>query len=79
MAEDKIVDGEEGQEVSGQRVGEISTAQQDVVGIGEALEVPAPTFDLDIATPTGNIPHTSSDSILGCMIEKLFRVCHWLL
>ncbi|OIT04309.1 hypothetical protein A4A49_65178, partial [Nicotiana attenuata] len=65
MADDKIVYGEEGQEVSSQQIGEISEAQQDVVGSGEVSEVPTPSLDLNIATPAGNVPHVSSDSIMG--------------
>ncbi|OIT05349.1 hypothetical protein A4A49_65162, partial [Nicotiana attenuata] len=65
MVDDEIVDGEEGQEVSSQQVGEISAAQQDIAGSGEVSEVPTQNFDLNIVSLTGNDPLASSDSILG--------------
>ncbi|OIT39284.1 hypothetical protein A4A49_64020 [Nicotiana attenuata] len=65
MADDEIVDGEEGQEVSSQKVGESFETQQDVVCSGEVSIVPTPSFDLNIATPTCNIPPAYSDTLLG--------------
>lgn len=65
IAEDETVDGDEGQEVSSQKVGKSSETQQDVVSSGEGPAVPAPSFDLNIATHTGNVLPTSSDSILA--------------
>ncbi|OIT07397.1 hypothetical protein A4A49_62944, partial [Nicotiana attenuata] len=64
-ADNEILDGEEGQKVSSQQVGEISVVQQDVVGSGEISKVPAQSFDLNIISLTGNVPPASSDSILG--------------
>ncbi|OIS96853.1 hypothetical protein A4A49_60699 [Nicotiana attenuata] len=64
MAEDEILDGEEGPEVSSQQVGEVSTTQQDVSSSGEASEVPASMVDLNIASPTGNAPHAYTVSTL---------------
>ncbi|OIT03369.1 hypothetical protein A4A49_57544, partial [Nicotiana attenuata] len=65
MAEGETVDGDEGQEVSSQKAGESAEAQQDVVRSSEGSAATTPSFDLNIANPTGNIPHVYSESTLG--------------
>ncbi|OIT27559.1 hypothetical protein A4A49_64945, partial [Nicotiana attenuata] len=70
MAGDEMLDGEEGQEVSSQQVGEVSTAQQDVAGSGEVSEVLAPSFDLNVVSPTGNATPASSDYTLLGVSER---------
>ncbi|OIT33931.1 hypothetical protein A4A49_23295 [Nicotiana attenuata] len=69
MAEDETIDRDEVQEISRQKVGEIYETQQDAVGSGEVSAVPTPGFDVYIATSTCNVPHASSDSILGVNLK----------
>ncbi|OIT27292.1 hypothetical protein A4A49_65854, partial [Nicotiana attenuata] len=64
MAEGETVDGDEGQEVFSHKVGESFEAQQDMACSSEGSTAPTPSFDLNVATPTCNVPHASSDSIL---------------
>ncbi|OIT33755.1 hypothetical protein A4A49_63694 [Nicotiana attenuata] len=64
MVDDETIDRDEGKEVSFRRLRKSLKPKQDVVSSGEVSLVPTPNFDLKIATPTGNVPPTSSGSIL---------------
>jgi len=59
-------DGEEGKEVSGQKVEEVTVAQEVFAGLSKAFGVSttpsAPMFDLNIASPSGNASLASTDS-----------------
>ncbi|OIT08129.1 hypothetical protein A4A49_62902, partial [Nicotiana attenuata] len=78
IVEGETVDIDEGQEVSSRKVGESSGAQQDVVRSSEGSAVPVPSFDMNIANPTGSVPLVSYDSTLGVnekeAIEKILLI-----
>lgn len=74
MVEEELVEGEEGTEVSSQRVEEATVDKEDIASLGEASGVSTipsgPTFDLSSLSPSGNASLASTDSSLLDVSEK---------